>query len=94
MRGVISCSECRYFTYNQQEMNFHTSKEHLKTIPKLTRCVSSEKDSPSYYSTQQHRGFKKNHGLKARKTSDYVADLNKILENEENSDQLRVLDRY
>ena len=27
--------------------------------------------------------------MKARKTSDSVADLNKILENEENSDQLR-----
>ena len=27
--------------------------------------------------------------MKARKTSDYVADLNKILENEEDSDQLR-----
>ena len=27
--------------------------------------------------------------MKARKTSDSVADLNKIFENEENSDQLR-----
>ena len=45
------------------------------------------KKVPSYYSLQQHR--KKDHGLKARKTRDYIADLNKILENEEESDQLR-----
>ena len=32
---------------------------------------------------------KKFHGLKARKTSESFADLNKILENEENTDQLR-----
>ena len=50
-------------------------------------CVSCEKEFPSYYSLQQHR--KKDHGLKARKTSDSVADLIKILENEEESDQLR-----
>ena len=31
----------------------------------------------------------KNHGLNARKTSDSVAGLNKILDNEEDSDQLR-----
>ena len=50
-------------------------------------CVSCEKEFPSYYSLQQHR--KKDHGLKARKTSDSVADLIEILENEEESDQLR-----
>ena len=50
-------------------------------------CVSFEKKFPSYYLFQQHR--KKDHGLKARKTSDSVADLSKILENEEESDQLR-----
>ena len=87
VRGVISCPECNYCTYNQQEMNFHTSKKHVKSNPKSTKCVSCEKEFASYYSLQQHR--KKDHGMKARKTSDPVADLNKILENEENNDQLR-----
>ena len=87
VRGVISCPECRYCTYNQQEKNFHTSKKHSKSTPKSTKCVSCEKEFASYYSLQQHR--KKDHGMKARKTSDSVADLNKILENEEVSDQLR-----
>ena len=50
-------------------------------------CFFCEKKFPSYYSLQQHR--KKNHGLKARKTKDSAADLKKILENEEDSDQLR-----
>ena len=68
-------------------MNFHTSKKHVKSTPMSTKCVSCEKEFPSYYSLQQHR--KEDHGLKARKTSDSVADLNKILENEDNSDQLR-----
>ena len=68
-------------------MNFHTSKKHIKSTPKSTKCVSCEKEFPSYYSFQQDR--KKDHGLKARKMSDSVADLNKILENEEDSDQLR-----
>ena len=87
VRGVISCPQCNYWTYNQQKMNFHTSKKHVKSNPKSTKCVSCEKEFPSYYSLQQHR--KKDHGVKARKTSDSVADLNKILENEEDSDQLR-----
>ena len=86
-RGVISCPECNYCTYNQQEMKLHTSKKHVKSNPKSTKCVSCEKEFPSYYSLQQHR--KKDHGMKARKTNDSVADLNKILENEEDSDQLR-----
>ena len=67
-------------------MNFHTSKKHVKSTPKSTKCVSCEKEFPSCYSLQQHR--KKNHGLKARRTSESVADLNEILENEEDSDQL------
>ena len=87
VRGVIFSPECIYCTYNQQEMNFHTSKKHVKSTPKSTKCVSCEKEFPSYYSFQQHR--KKDHGMKARKMSDSVADLNKILENEEDSDQLR-----
>ena len=87
VRGVISCPECSYCTYNQQEMNFDTSKKHLNSTPKSTKSVLCEKKFPSYYSLQQHR--KKVHGLKARKTNDSVADLNKILENEEDSDQQR-----
>ena len=87
VRGVISCPECNYCSYNQQEMNFHSSKKHVKSTPKSTKCVSCEKEFASYYSLQQHR--KKDHGMKARKTSDFVADLKKIFENEEDSDQLR-----
>ena len=87
VRGVISCPECDYCTYNQQEMNFHASKKHVKSTPKSTKCVSSEKKFPSYYSFQQH--CKRNHGFRARKTSDSVVDLNKILESEEDSDQPR-----
>ena len=68
-------------------MNFDTSKKHLNSTPKSTKSVLSEKRFPSYYSLQLHR--KKDHGLKARKTNDSVADLNKILENEEDSDQQR-----
>ena len=86
VRGVISCPECSYCAYNQQEMIFHTSKKHVKSTAKSAKCVSCEKDFRSYYSLQQHR--KKAHGLKARKTSESVADLNEILENEEDSDQL------
>ena len=67
-------------------MNFHTSKKQVKSTPMLTKCVSCEKEFPSYYSLQQHR--KRSHGLKARRPSESVADLNKILENEEDSDQL------
>ena len=80
VRGVISCPEKSYFAYNQQEIFFRTSKMHVNSTPKSTKCVSCEKDYQSYYPFQQHR--KKDHGLKARKTSDSVADLNKILENE------------
>ena len=68
-------------------MNFQTSKKQVKSIPKTTKCVLCEKDFLSYCSLQKHR--KKAHGLKARKTSDSDADLNKILENEADSDQLR-----
>ena len=63
------------------------NKKHVKLITKSTKCVSSEKEFPSYCSLQQH--CKKDYVLKARKKSDYVANLNEILENEEDSDQLR-----
>ena len=76
-----------YFTYNLQEMKSHTSKKHVKSTPKSTKCVWCEKEFPSYYSFHQHR--KINQVLKARKTSHSVPYLNKILENDEDSDQLR-----
>ena len=87
VRGIISCPECNYFTYNQQEINFHTSKKYVRSTPNSTKCVSCENKFPSFYSLQEH--CKKIHGLKAKKTSDSVADLTKILENEGDSDQLR-----
>ena len=65
VRGVIFCSECNYCNYNQQEMNSHTSKKHVKSIPKSTKCVSCEKELPSFFSLQQH--CRKDYGLKARK---------------------------
>ena len=67
-------------------MNFQSSKKHAKSTPKPTKCVSCEKEFPSYYSLQQHR--KKDHGLKA---SDSAADLNKIFENEEDSSILGIV---
>ena len=43
-------------------------------------CPSCEQEFPNYYSLQQHR--RKEHGSKQRKTSETVADSNKILEEE------------
>ena len=81
MRGVISCSESRYFTYNQQEMNYHVAKKHAPSTSKQsTVCSYCEQEFPSYYSLQQH--WRKEHGAKHRKPSDTVADLNKIVEEE------------
>ena len=81
VRGVISGSECRYFTYNQQKMNYHAVKKHdPSTSKQSTVCSSCEKEFPIYYSLQQHR--RKDHGAKQRKPSDSVADLNKIVEEE------------
>ena len=42
VRGVISCSDCNYCTYNQQEMNFHTSKKQL--FLGLNQLVNDHKD--------------------------------------------------
>ena len=26
VKGFVSCPDCKYFTYNQQEMNYHMAK--------------------------------------------------------------------
>ena len=81
VRGVICCPECNYCTYNQQEMNHHAAKKHAPSTSKQsTVCSSCEKEFPNYYSLQQHR--RKEHGAKQRKSSDTVAHLNKIVEEE------------
>ena len=77
--GIISCPDCKYFTYNKQEMNYHVAKKHVPSTSKQSKvCSSCEQEFPSYYSLQQHR--RKEHGAKQRKPSDTVADLNKIVE--------------
>ena len=81
VRGAISRSECRYFTYHQQEMNNHMAKKHAPSTSKQSRvCSSCKKEFTSYYSPQQDR--RKEQGAKQRKPSDTVADLNKIVEKE------------
>ena len=80
-KGFVSCSECKYSTYNQQEMSYHMAKKHAQPSSKQsTVCSSCEQEFPSYYSLQQHR--RKEHGAKQRKPSATVADLNKIVEDE------------
>ena len=29
-KGVVSCPECKYSTYNQQEMSYHMAKKHAE----------------------------------------------------------------
>ena len=78
---IISCTDCKYFTYNKQEMNYHVAKKHASlTLKQSTVCSSCEQEFSSYYSLQQHR--RKEHGAKQWKPSDTVADLNKIVEEE------------
>ena len=80
-KGVVSCPDCKYSTYNQQEMNYHMVKKHApSSLKQSTVCSSCEQEFPSYYSLQQHR--RKAHGAKQRKPSDTVADFNKIVEEE------------
>ena len=44
VRGFISRPVCNYCTYNQQEMNFHTIKKHLKSTPTSTKlCIVWER---------------------------------------------------
>ena len=75
-KGVISCPDCKYSTYNQQEMNYHMAKKHAQPSSKQsTVCLSCEQEFPSSYSLRQH-------GAKQRKHSDTVVDLNRIVEEE------------
>ena len=75
------CPNCHFYTKNKDEMNYHVAKKHAPPSSKQsTVCSSCEQEFPSYYSLQQHR--RKEHGVKQRKPSDTVADLNKIVEDE------------
>ena len=87
--GIISCHDCKYFTYNKQEMNNHVAKKHAQSTSKQsTVCSSFEQEFPSYYSLQQHR--RKEHRAKQRKSSDTMADLNKIVQEEgDDGDKLK-----
>ena len=77
--GFISCPDCKYSTLDHQEMNYHIIKKHAQPSSKQsTACYSCEQELPNYYSLQQQR--RKEHGTKQRKSSDTVADLNKIVE--------------
>ena len=88
-KGAISCPDCKYSTYNQQEMNYHMAKKHAQTSSKKsTVCPSCEQEFPSYCSLQQHR--RKEHGAKQPKSSDTVVELNKSVEEEgENGEKLK-----
>ena len=62
-------------------MNYHVAKKHAQPSSKQsTICPSCEQEIPVYYSLPQHR--RKEHGAKQRKSSDTVAELNKIVEEE------------
>ena len=77
-KGVISCPDCNYFTYNRQEMNYYVAKKLAPSTSKQsTVCSSCEKEFPSYYSLQQHQ--RKEQGVKQRKPSDTLVDLNPIV---------------
>ena len=56
-------------------------KQVQPALKQSTICPSSEQKFPSYYSLQQHQ--RKEHGAEQRKPSGAVADLNKIVEEEE-----------
>ena len=63
-------------------MNYHMAKKHASSSSKKsTVCSSCEQELPSYYSLQQHR--RKEHGAKQYKPSETAADLNKVVEEEE-----------
>ena len=79
--GIISCPDCEYFIYNEQEMKYHVGKKHAPLSSRQsTVCSTCEKDFPIYYSLLQHR--RKEHAAKQRKPSDTVTDLNKTVKQE------------
>ena len=82
-RGVITkCPNCNIMSKEKEEMNYHIAKKHAQPNSKQSTVrPSCEQEFASYYSLQQHR--RKEQGVKQRKPSDTVADLNKIVEEEE-----------
>ena len=67
-------------------MNSHVAKKLVSSTSKQSEvCSPCEKEFPSFYSLQQHR--RKEPGAKQRKPSDTVADLNKIVEEEEKDEE-------
>ena len=92
-KGVVSCPDCKYSTYNQPEKNYILAKKDAQPKSKQsTFCSSWEQQFPSFYSLRQHR--RKEHGAKQRKRSDTVADLNKIVEEEGDKDLDSHTSRY
>ena len=52
-KGFISCPDCKYSAYNQQEKNYHTAKKHAHSSSnQSTVCPSCKQEFPSYYSLQ------------------------------------------
>ena len=79
--GNISCPDCRYFTYNKQEKKYHLAKKLTPSTSKQsTVCLCCEKEFPGCYSLQQPR--REEYGAIQPKSSDTVAELNKIVEEE------------
>ena len=63
-------------------MIYHVAKKHAQPSPKQSKvCSSCEQEFLSDYSLQQHR--RKEQASKLRKAYDTVADLNKLVEQEE-----------
>ena len=44
-KGVISCPDCKYFTYDQQEMSYHMAKKHAQPVRSSRRFVLLVKKS-------------------------------------------------
>ena len=61
VRGVISRSECRYFTYNQQETNYHVAKNMLQQLSSNQRLARFAKKS-FRVSTRSNNNGEKNMG--------------------------------
>ena len=47
--GIFRCPDCKYFTHNKQEMNYHVADKHAPSFSmQLTVCSSCEKEFLSY----------------------------------------------